>query len=154
VKLLFEDSKVHRDSNSQSGSSLGSVGVHSLTLTYTLRSMKCDSRALILAHTFASPCLGRELKAGVGTSTMLCYPLSSSFSSSSFLMSNLFVYSAFTLFFLQISTFCLYPFWKSFSLSISSYNITFSFSPINNIFFIMFTSKVKFPVSRFIIAMV
>jgi hypothetical protein len=38
-----KDSKIHWESNSQSGSPLGSVGVHSLTLSYTPRSMKCDS---------------------------------------------------------------------------------------------------------------
>jgi hypothetical protein len=45
------------------GSSLGSVGVHSLTLSYTPKSMKCDSQASFLAHTFASPCVGCEPKA-------------------------------------------------------------------------------------------
>jgi hypothetical protein len=34
---------VHGDSNSQSGISLGNVWVHSLTLSYTPGSMKCDS---------------------------------------------------------------------------------------------------------------
>jgi len=29
--------------------------------------MKCDSQASLLAHTFASPCLGREPKAKVET---------------------------------------------------------------------------------------
>jgi hypothetical protein len=29
--------------------------------------MKCDSQASFLAHTFASPCLGRELKIRVTT---------------------------------------------------------------------------------------
>jgi len=51
--------------NSQSGNSLGSVGVHSLTLFYIPESMKYDSQASLLAHTFASPCLGREPKARV-----------------------------------------------------------------------------------------
>jgi len=55
------------DSNSQNGSSLGSVRVLSLTFSYTPRSMKCDSRASFLAHTFASPCLGREPKARLRT---------------------------------------------------------------------------------------
>ncbi len=36
---------------SQSGSSLGSVGVHSLTLSHTLESMKCDSRASLWPST-------------------------------------------------------------------------------------------------------
>ncbi len=39
------------DSNSQTGSSLGSVGVHSLTLSYTFGSMKYDSRA----HSWTAP---------------------------------------------------------------------------------------------------
>ncbi len=62
-------------------------------------------------------------------------PLSSSFSSYRFLMNILIFYSASTLFFFQISTLCLYPFWKSLSLSNSSYNITFPLSPIVNLFF-------------------
>ncbi len=60
-----KDSKVHRKSNFQCGRSLRNVGVHSLTLSYTPESMKCDSWALILAHTFASPCFGHEPKAKV-----------------------------------------------------------------------------------------
>jgi hypothetical protein len=60
-------SGVHHDSNSQSGSSLGSVKVHSLTLFCTPRSIKCDSRASLLARTFASPCLGHKSKARVAT---------------------------------------------------------------------------------------
>jgi hypothetical protein len=35
LQSFFKDSEVHRDSNSQSGSSLGSVRVHSFTLSYT-----------------------------------------------------------------------------------------------------------------------
>jgi len=66
--LFFEELKVHWDSNSQSGSPFGSVWVHSLTLSYTFKSMKCDSRASILAHTFASPYFGHEPKARVATS--------------------------------------------------------------------------------------
>jgi len=61
----FEDLGVHQVSNSPSGSPLGSVWVHSLTLSYTPGSMKCDSWASILAHTFVSPCLGRKPKARV-----------------------------------------------------------------------------------------
>ncbi len=49
------------------GSSLGSVRVHSLTLSYTLRSMRCDSRASLLARTLASPCLSHKPKARVTT---------------------------------------------------------------------------------------
>jgi len=67
LQLFFEDSKVHQDSNSQSGSSLGSVRVHSLTLSYTPRSMRCDSQASFLARTLANPCFGREPKARVAT---------------------------------------------------------------------------------------
>jgi hypothetical protein len=67
MKFPFENLGVHRDSNSQSGSSLGSVRVHSLTLSYTLGSMKCDSRASLFARTFTSPCLGCEPKVKVAT---------------------------------------------------------------------------------------
>jgi len=63
----FKDLGLHQDSNSQNGSSLGSVGVHSFTLFYILESMKCDSRASLLIHTFASLCLNREPKAKVVT---------------------------------------------------------------------------------------
>jgi hypothetical protein len=70
--------------------------------------------------------------------------LSSSFSSCSFLTNILLFCLAFALLFLQIFTLCLYPFWKSISLFNSSYNTTFSFSPIPNLFFGVFTSKVKF----------
>ncbi len=41
--------------------------VHSFTLPYTPENMKCDSQASLLAHTLASPCLGREPKAKVAT---------------------------------------------------------------------------------------
>jgi hypothetical protein len=63
--LLFENLGVHRESNSQNGSSFGRVRVHSLTLSYTLRNMRCDSRASFLAHTFASLCFSCELKVRV-----------------------------------------------------------------------------------------
>ncbi len=53
MQLLSKDSRIHQDSNTQDGSSLGSV--------------KCYSWASFLAHTFASPCLGREPKARVVT---------------------------------------------------------------------------------------
>jgi hypothetical protein len=69
--LTFESRKElgvrHLDSNSQRGSPLGSVWVHSFTFSYTPRSMKCNSRASFLTHTFASPCFGREPKAKVTT---------------------------------------------------------------------------------------
>jgi hypothetical protein len=67
LKLLSENSGIHWDSNSQSGSSLGSVKVHSFTLFYTLKKMKCDYRASFLAHTFTSLCIGHEPKARVPT---------------------------------------------------------------------------------------
>jgi len=41
------------------------VKVHSFTLSYTLESMKHDSRASLLAHTFANPCFRREPKVKV-----------------------------------------------------------------------------------------
>jgi len=74
--LPFENSIVHGDSNSQSGSSLGSVqsgnslgsvGVHSLTLSYISENAKCDSWASFLARTFVSPCFGGKPKARVAT---------------------------------------------------------------------------------------
>ncbi len=71
LKLLSENLGIHRDSNSESGSSFGSVRAHSFTLSYTPRSMKCDSRASYLACTFPSPCLGRKPKAKVVTSPLL-----------------------------------------------------------------------------------
>ncbi len=42
--------------------------VHSLTLSYTLGSIRCDSWASFSARTLASPCLGRESKVRVATS--------------------------------------------------------------------------------------
>jgi hypothetical protein len=44
-----------------------SVEVHSLTLSYTFRNMKCDSWASLLARTFVSLCLGHERKVKVVT---------------------------------------------------------------------------------------
>ncbi len=67
LQSLFEDSGVHRESISQNGSSLGSVNVHSLTLSYTFGSMRCDSRASFLARTLASLCFGCEPKDRVAT---------------------------------------------------------------------------------------
>jgi hypothetical protein len=43
LQLPSKDSKIHQNSNSQNESSLRSVKVHSLTLSYTPKSMKCDS---------------------------------------------------------------------------------------------------------------
>jgi len=69
--------ELHRNSNSQSGSPFGSVWVQSPTLSYTPRSVKCDSRASFLAHTFVSPCLGYEPKAKTATQPLLfCWWLS------------------------------------------------------------------------------
>jgi hypothetical protein len=65
--FLVEDSGIHRNANSQNGSSLGSVDVHSLTLSHSPRSMKCDSRPSHLACTFANPCLGHKPKTRVMT---------------------------------------------------------------------------------------
>jgi len=67
LKFLFGASRVHQDSNSQNGNSLGSVRVHSLTLSYTPGNMRSDSRASLLARTLASPYLGHKPKAKVAT---------------------------------------------------------------------------------------
>jgi hypothetical protein len=45
----------------------GSVRVHPLTLSYTPKSMRCDSQASLLACNLASPYLGRKPKARVTT---------------------------------------------------------------------------------------
>jgi hypothetical protein len=74
MQLPFGDLKIHQDSNSQNGSSLGSVGVHFLTLSYTFGSIKCDSRASLLARTFTSPCISCEPKAKVVTTCTHNYP--------------------------------------------------------------------------------
>ncbi len=71
MQSLFEDSGVHRDSNSQSGSSFGSVRVHSLTLSYTPRNMQHDFRASLLARNLARPYLGHEPKARVVTTRII-----------------------------------------------------------------------------------
>ncbi len=57
--------------NSQGESPLVSVWVHSLTLSYTLESMKCDSQPSFLVCTFASPCLGCKPKAKVVINTTM-----------------------------------------------------------------------------------
>ncbi len=72
LKSFFESLGLHWDSNSQNGSSLVSVRVHSFTLSYTSRSMRCDSRASLLARTLASPYFGREPKVRVATSCDAC----------------------------------------------------------------------------------
>jgi len=43
----------------------------SLTLSYTLGNMKCDSQTSLLAHIFISPCLSREPKAKVAIMCIL-----------------------------------------------------------------------------------
>jgi hypothetical protein len=58
------------DSNSQNGSSLGSVRVHSLTLFCTLRGMRCDSWTSFLARTLVNLYFDYEPKVRVATSTM------------------------------------------------------------------------------------
>ncbi len=58
---------INKDFNSQNGSSLGNVRVHSLTLSYTPGNMRCDFWASLLARTFTSPCFGRKPKARVAT---------------------------------------------------------------------------------------
>jgi hypothetical protein len=60
--------KIH-ESNSQSGNSLGSVKVPSLTLSYIPGSMRCDSQASFLAYNLASPCFGCKPKARDATQT-------------------------------------------------------------------------------------
>jgi hypothetical protein len=70
MKSLSKDLGVHQYSNSQSENSLGSVKVHSLTFSYTLGSVRCDSRASLLDRTLISPCLGHEPKAKVATIKM------------------------------------------------------------------------------------
>jgi len=65
--LLSKILGIHQDSSSQNGSSLGSVKVHSLTFSYILKGMRCDSQASLLARTFTSPCLSYEPKARVTT---------------------------------------------------------------------------------------
>jgi hypothetical protein len=55
------------DSNSQNGSSLGSVRVHSPTFFCIPGSTRCDSWVSLLAHNLANPCFGREPKAKVAT---------------------------------------------------------------------------------------
>jgi len=67
LQSLFEDSIVHRDPKSQSGNSLGSVGVHSLTFFHILESMKYDFWASFLTRTFTSSCLGHEPRVKIVT---------------------------------------------------------------------------------------
>jgi hypothetical protein len=67
LKSLSKVLEVHRDSISQSGSCLGSVRVHSLTLSYTPKSMWCDSRASSWLATLQPFCFGHKPKAMVAT---------------------------------------------------------------------------------------
>jgi hypothetical protein len=67
LQSFSKDSGVHRNSNSQSGRSFKSVGVHSLMFSYIPRNMKCNSWGSLLARTFVSLCLGHEPKARVVT---------------------------------------------------------------------------------------
>jgi hypothetical protein len=67
LKLLFEHLGIHQDPNSQSGSSLGSVKVYSLTFSCTLKNMEHDSWASFLARNLTTPCFGHEPKARVAT---------------------------------------------------------------------------------------
>jgi hypothetical protein len=73
MQSISKDLKVHQNSNLQSGSSLGSVKVHSLTLSYIPKSMKCDSWTSLLARTFTSPYLSREPKARVATKQLTMF---------------------------------------------------------------------------------
>jgi hypothetical protein len=54
-----------RNSNFQSGSSFGSVRAHSLTLSCTPRSIKCDSQASYLARTVTSLALVASSRLGL-----------------------------------------------------------------------------------------
>ncbi len=67
LQSLSEHSGVHRESNSQHGSSLGSVRVLSLTPFCTLGGMRIRLSGLVLATPLQAFCLGRELKAKVAT---------------------------------------------------------------------------------------
>jgi hypothetical protein len=61
LQSLSEDLGIDWDSNSQDGNSLVSLSVHSLTLSYTPKNIRCDSWASFLAHALAlvaSPILG------------------------------------------------------------------------------------------------
>jgi hypothetical protein len=46
--------------DSQSGSPFGNVWIHSLTFSYTSKSMKCDSHASLSAHTFVTLYFGHK----------------------------------------------------------------------------------------------
>jgi hypothetical protein len=59
------------DSNSQHGSSLGSVRVHALTLFAFSRACEVTSKSPSWPTTLQPPCLGREPKARVATWNIL-----------------------------------------------------------------------------------
>jgi hypothetical protein len=63
----FEDSGVHQDSNSQSGTPLGCEGSFPHTFSHSQEYVVWLSTSL-LARNLANPCLGREPKARVVTS--------------------------------------------------------------------------------------
>jgi hypothetical protein len=46
--------------------------IHSFTVSYTFKNMKCDLWVSFLSHTFASPYFGREPKARVAKPSALC----------------------------------------------------------------------------------
>jgi hypothetical protein len=77
----YKVSGVHRDSISQSGSCLGSVRVHSLTLSYIPGSPWCDSRASLWPAPLQPLCLGREPKARVATDNVQHMKMKSTFES-------------------------------------------------------------------------
>jgi len=68
LQSLFEHPRVHWDSNSQGGSSLGSAKVHSLTLSFT-------PKLPLLARNLVSPCFSHKPKARVTTHTPSKGPL-------------------------------------------------------------------------------
>ncbi len=69
LKLFFESSGIHLDSNFKVGAHLGVCGLI-LSFFYTFMNMKCGFWASLLAHTFTSPCFGHEPKARVMTPTI------------------------------------------------------------------------------------
>jgi hypothetical protein len=76
LKSFFENSRMHRDSNSQSWTPFGSVRVHSHPLScHSLScipgSIRSDSQAPFWPVTLQPLCLGREPKARVVTKKLL-----------------------------------------------------------------------------------
>jgi hypothetical protein len=65
--LPSKNLRVHRNSNFQSGSPLGSVWVDSFTFSYTPESMKCDFQVSFSACTYANPCFGHKPKARIAS---------------------------------------------------------------------------------------